>query len=169
MSLRRLAPAVRTFAALGAGLVAGCAPVQGAQDRLVAAHQRTEAQHAATAAADGTVRYAEGCPRTEDRAPLAADTTWYDVQTETKAAPTGERAVARLPRDAEIQSGRVDVQFAVDRAGCVDMRTVTVLESNNRDASDAVRKVLPLWRYTPATRNGAPARQWVTERVRVGR
>ena len=169
MPSRRLVPLLLTLVALGAGVLGGCAPVQTAQNRIVAAHQRTEAEHAAAAAASGAVRYAEGCPRTEDRAPLAADTTWYDVQMESKAAPTGERPVARLPYDAEIQSGRVDVQFAVDGLGCVDMRTVTVLESNNRDASEAVKKVLPMWRYVPATRKGAPARQWVTERVRVGR
>ena len=170
MPIRRPAPVLLTFAALAAGLLAGCAPVQTAKGRVVAAHQRTEAEHAASAAADGVARYADGCPRTEDRPALgAADTTWYDVQTETKAAPAGERPAAKLPYDAEIQSGRVDVQFAVDPQGCIDMRTVTVLESNNRDASEAVKKVLPLWRYTPATRKGAPARQWVTERVRVGR
>ena len=90
-------------------------------------------------------------------------------QPATKAAPAGERPLAKLPRDAEIASGRVDVQFAVDQAGCVDMRTVTVLESNNRDATEAVKRVLPLYRYSPAVRNGVPVRQWVIERVRVGR
>ena len=164
-----LRPALLAVAALGSGLLAGCAQVQSAQSGIAAAHRRTEAEHAATAAQEGSVRYAEGCPRTEDRGPLAADTTWYDVQTDTKAAPVGVRPPAKLPRDAEIQGARVDVQFAVDGQGCVDMRTVTVLESNYRDASEAVRKVLPLWRYTPATRKGAPARQWVIERVRVGR
>ena len=161
MPIRRLAPALL--------LLAGCAPVQSAPGRIVAAHQRTEAGHAANAAAEGVIRYAEGCPRTEDRPALDADTTWHDVQMETKAVATGERPAAKLPYNAEIQSGRVDVQFAVDRQGCVDMRTVTVLESSNRDASEAVRKVLPLWRYAPATRKGAPARQWVTESIRVGR
>lgn len=151
-------------------LLAGCTQVQATQGRLAAAHQRTEAGHAAAAAQEGTTRYADGCPRTEDRAPLGpADTTWHEVQAGTKAAPAGERPVAKLPWDAEIASGRVDVQFAVDQAGCVDMRTVTVLESNNRDATEAVRRVLPLYRYSPAVRNGAPVRQWVTERIRVGR
>ena len=158
----RLAPA--------ALLLAACTQVQGAQSRIVAAHQRTEAEHAATATAGSIARYAEGCPRTEDRPQLAAaDTTWYDVQADTKAMAAGAQPVAKLPHDAEIAGGRVDVQFAVDQSGCVDMRTVTVLESNNRDATDAVKRALPMYRYTPATRKGVKVRQWVTERVRVAR
>ena len=162
MNLSRLLPALL--------VLAGCTQVQATQGRLAAAHQRTEAGHAAAAAEEGTARYAAGCPRTEDRAPLGpADTTWHEVQAGTRATLAGDRPVAKLSRDAEIASGLVDVQFAVDQAGCVDMRTVTVLESNNRDASEAVKRALPLYRYSPATRGGAPVRQWVTERVRVGR
>jgi periplasmic protein TonB len=65
--------------------------------------------------------------------------------------------VARAAGD----ESEVLVQFVVDTAGRADMASVRILRANYREFVEAVLKVLPEYRFQPATVNGCPARMYV--------
>jgi TonB family protein len=63
-------------------------------------------------------------------------------------------------RAAGVES-EVLLQFVVDTAGRADMTTVRLLKANYREFVDAALRVLPEYRFEPATINECPARMYV--------
>jgi TonB family protein len=61
--------------------------------------------------------------------------------------------------------GRVTFQFVLDTAGVPQIETFRIVSSPHEGLSEAVRAVLPSWRYTPARVGGRKVRvrleQWV--------
>ena len=59
------------------------------------------------------------------------------------------------------KSGYTTVRFVVDTAGKVDMSTVKYVTATDVMFGEAVRAVLPQWKFTPALLGGKKVRQWV--------
>ncbi|HEX6965665.1 MAG TPA: TonB family protein [Gemmatimonadaceae bacterium] len=101
----------------------------------------------------------------DDAGPAApgAGGTYYAFQVEKQTVPIDGNPKPRYP--SMLESAHVDgtvlVQFVVDTTGRVDMSTFTVLKATNALFVDAVKRVLPSWRFYPAEAGGHRVRQLV--------
>jgi len=59
------------------------------------------------------------------------------------------------------KSGYTTVRFVVDTTGKVDMSTVKYVTASDVMFGEAVRAVLPEWKFSPAMMGGKKVRQWV--------
>ena len=89
--------------------------------------------------------------------------------------PVDQRYVDRAPRllpgspephfpealRARNQTGRVVVQFIVDTLGRAEQRDVKIVEASDPAFADAVRSVLPRYRFTPGEAGGRKVRTMV--------
>lgn len=57
-------------------------------------------------------------------------------------------------RVRERSMGEVELRFVVDRDGCADMRTVTVVSTTDSAFTRVVVETLPRWRFDPAEKDG---------------
>jgi hypothetical protein len=83
------------------------------------------------------------------------DTTFFEFQVDTLATPI--EAPSPAYPDALKTSGipgEVWTQFVVDKEGRVDMRAFKTLKASAPEFIDAVKAVLPSWKFKAATRNG---------------
>ena len=88
---------------------------------------------------------------------------YFDFQVEKQVAPYAGIVLPKYPeslRSTKVE-GEVLAQFVVDIAGCVDMGTFKVLRETHPLFTDAVKKALPLMRFTPAEVGGKKVRQLV--------
>jgi len=104
---------------------------------------------------DGAVSDAGGAPD--------AGGVYYAFQVEKQTVPIDGNPKPQYP--SMLESARVDglvlVQFVVDTTGRVDMSTFKVLEATNELFVDAVKRVLPGWRFYPAEAGGHKVPQLV--------
>jgi TonB family protein len=94
----------------------------------------------------------------------AATTTFFEYQVDKPVTPHTSikpRYPAALKRSGV--SGDVLVQFVVDEAGRVDMRTFESLRSSGPEFTAAVKEALPTWRFDPAIRQGKKVKQVVQQ------
>jgi TonB family protein len=94
----------------------------------------------------------------------AATTTFFEYQVDKPVTPRTSikpRYPAAL-KSAGV-SGDVLVQFVVDEAGRVDMRTFDSLRSSGPEFTAAVKEALPTWRFDPAIRQGRKVKQVVQQ------
>ncbi|HET7566242.1 MAG TPA: energy transducer TonB [Gemmatimonadaceae bacterium] len=88
---------------------------------------------------------------------------YYAFQVEKQTVPIDGNPKPQYP--SMLESARVDglvlVQFVVDTTGRVDMSTFKVLEATNELFVDAVKRVLPSWRFYPAEAGGRKVPQLV--------
>jgi TonB family protein len=77
------------------------------------------------------------------------------------ALPLPTNPVPHHPRSLRGQSGSVTVQFIVDASGQIDASSVKVTAATNVGFVDAVKDVLPKFKFTPAELNGEKVAQCV--------
>ncbi len=95
--------------------------------------------------------------------PLAeaeAQHMYFEFEVQRMAALVRGAAPA-YPPAARALGGKVVVQIAVDSAGVPVPETLVVLESSDPRFEQAVRAVLPGYRFAPAQLNGRPVRQMI--------
>jgi TonB family protein len=96
--------------------------------------------------------------------------TYFDYQVEKPASALPGSPTPIYPqslRQARV-TGTVLIQFVVDTNGKADLSTFKVLRSPDQGFSDAVRRVLPDMRYTPAEIGGHKVKQLVQEPFAFG-
>jgi beta-lactamase regulating signal transducer with metallopeptidase domain len=95
---------------------------------------------------------------------LKPDTTFFEFQVDTLATPT-EAPSPAYPEALKTSGipGEVWTQFVVDKEGRVDMRAFKTLKSSAPEFIDAVKAVLPSWKFKAATRNGKKVDQVVQQ------
>ena len=91
---------------------------------------------------------------------LSGDSSAFASPSALMARLLGEPPRPRYPEGLRAAGlgGRVLVQFTVDTAGLVEPRSVRVLEATHEQFANAVRDVLPRYRFVPAELNGRRTR-----------
>ena len=94
---------------------------------------------------------------------LGGSEPWSAATVERAAAPRDGNPVPRYPEAlrAAGTEGQVLVRFVVDTAGRVEAGSVRVLRADDPQFAEAVRAVLPSFRFTPAEAGGRRVRQLV--------
>jgi periplasmic protein TonB len=95
--------------------------------------------------------------------PLNSDQPLYDFQVEKPAASNPSNQPPNYPnqlRAANIE-GQVIAKFVVDTNGRADMRTLEIMKSDHDLFTNAVRNVLPQYRFFPAELGGRKVKQLV--------
>jgi periplasmic protein TonB len=96
-------------------------------------------------------------------APLNSDQPLYDFQVEKPAASNPSNPPPTYPnqlRAANVE-GQVVAKFVVDTNGRADMRTFEIMKSDHDLFTNAVRNVLPNYRFFPAELGGRKVKQLV--------
>jgi len=96
--------------------------------------------------------------------PAPAGASFFEFQVEHQATPR----IAPTPRypaalKGTRKGGDVLAQYVVDENGLVDMTTFTALKSSSPEFTAAVKAVLPMWRFTPASVGGKSVKQLVQQ------
>lgn len=112
--------------------------------------------------AGGIASGVEGAPP-----PIApvTDQPYFEFQVEKQVQMRENSPMPTYPemlRSAGIQ-GRVLAQFVVDTTGRVEVETFQVIESDNEQFTQAVRRVLPRMRFYPAEIGGQKVKQLVQQ------
>jgi TonB family protein len=97
--------------------------------------------------------------------PANGDITYMERDVDQPARLVGNPPAPHYPdqlRSLKVE-GEVLASFVVDTTGRADMSTFKVIRSSDRLFSDAVRDVLPSYRFLPAELRGAKVRQVVTQ------
>jgi len=99
----------------------------------------------------------------ERAAPVDPNGTYLvgQVEKQTLAFPDNPKPVYPSMLESAHVAGSVLVQFVVDTTGRVDMRTFTVLDATNALFVEAVKHVLPGWKFYPAEAGGHKVKQLV--------
>jgi periplasmic protein TonB len=95
--------------------------------------------------------------------PLNSDQPLYDFQVEKPAASNPSNPPPTYPnqlRAANVE-GQVVAKFVVDTNGRADMRTFEIMKSDHDLFTNAVRNVLPNYRFFPAELGGRKVKQLV--------
>jgi protein TonB len=99
----------------------------------------------------------------EGGTPVNTQQTYYSFQVEKQTQPVSGNPTPTYP--SMLESARVEgevlVQFVVDTTGHVDMSQFKVLKATNDLFIDAVKRVLPKWRFYPAETGGHKVKQLV--------
>jgi len=95
--------------------------------------------------------------------PINTDQTYYSFQVEKQTMAVSGNPNPQYPSMLESAhvDGEVLAQFVVDTAGKADMSTFKVLKSTNDLFVDAVKRVLPRWKFYPAETGGHKVKQLV--------
>jgi protein TonB len=95
--------------------------------------------------------------------PAPADQPYFEFQVERQAAAAASNAQPRYPDTLRATGlgGEVLVQFVVDANGNVEPQTLKALKSSHDLFTQAVRAVLPGWRFAPAQIGGRSVSQIV--------
>jgi len=96
--------------------------------------------------------------------PTPAGASYFEFQVEHLATPR----IAPTPQypaalKGTRKGGDVLAQYVVDANGQVDMSTFTALRSSSPEFTAAVKAVLPMWRFTPASVGGKSVKQLVQQ------
>lgn len=93
----------------------------------------------------------------------AADQPYFEFQVEKEARLFGTSRPPTYPESLQRTgvTGKVIVQFVVDTVGVPQMSTFRVIESTHPLFAEAVREVLPQYRFRPAEIGGRKVRQVV--------
>ncbi len=91
--------------------------------------------------------------------------TYFEFQVEKPAEMLAESPKPKYPSVLESSgiAGEVQAQFVVSSAGKADMESFKVLKSTNELFTQAVKKVLPRMRFSPAMIGGKPVNQLVQQ------
>ncbi|HEX5436409.1 MAG TPA: TonB family protein [Gemmatimonadaceae bacterium] len=85
----------------------------------------------------------------------------FQVEKQTMAKPGNPKPrYPEMLESAHVQ-GQVLVEFVVDTLGHVDMSQFKVIKSTNELFTDAVKRVLPQWKFYPAETGGHKVKQLV--------
>jgi TonB family protein len=95
--------------------------------------------------------------------PVNANQTYYSFQVEKQTQPVDGNPTPKYPSKLESArvGGEVLVQFVVDTMGQVDMSQFKVLKASDPLFVDAVRSVIPEWKFSPAHVGGYTVKQLV--------
>ena len=119
-------------------------------------------------------------PSSGERCALAAADTVYlatgpvyrDCAVDVRARIIGQRAAPTdyRPTATPARGDRcivAEVQFVVDPQGVPEAGTARVVRADDPGLGEAVLRVLPQWRYSPAQKDGSAVRQIVRERSAI--
>ena len=95
--------------------------------------------------------------------PVNTDQTYYSFQVEKQTMAVSGNPNPQYPSMLESAhvDGEVLAQFVVDTSGKADMSTFKVLKATNDLFVDAVKRVLPKWKFYPAETGGHKVKQLV--------
>jgi protein TonB len=105
----------------------------------------------------------DSVPSSGGRATRIDDQPYFEFQVEKQAAPMPDNPRPPYPdmlRSADVE-GEVLAQFIVDADGRVEMSSFKVLKSSHDLFTNAVRSVLPSYRFFPAEVGGRKVRQLI--------
>lgn len=88
------------------------------------------------------------------------------VDTKAKLVTPGPRPEFQPPARTTCYSA--EIQFVVNQTGRVEEQTARVLHTNDQRFADAVLATLSAWKYEPAMLGGAPVRQIVETKQKIG-
>ena len=103
---------------------------------------------------------------------LAAGPVYRDCAVDVRARIIGQRASPTDYRPTATPSRgdrciAAEVQFVVDPQGVPEAGTARVVRADDPALGEALLRVLPQWRYSPAQKDGTAVRQIVRERSAI--